>query len=418
METTLGTDEDLSRATPAFASPVVAARDTARTSGTLVPVILLGGEANALSVLRSLGRIGVTVYYIGEPDSTVRHSRYARCIDLKTPHGLEDAMAAFLLGPDSAHLDGAIVLACSDAGLTVVANHHEALSRRDTLDEANPAANVAMLDKLATLQIARAAGVATPLFWSVASREDVLAVKDELVYPLLVKPRLSHLFQQQFGVKHITANCVDEILSAFDAAKGAGMEMLLTELIPGGDDQLCSYFTYLDERSRPLYHFTKRVFRRYPAGMGAATYHITDWVPELVEPANKLFSQAKLRGLANVEFKRDHRDGQYKLIECNARFVASDGLVKASGLDQAAFVYSRLTGRPTPPMTDFRRGLRMLDPIRDFWAFRELSGKGKLSLLGWLASICHRQTFAYMAWSDPKPFLDRMLKPLTKRLRR
>ena len=35
------------------------------------------------------------------------------------------------------------------------------------------------------------------------SREQVLALRDELVFPLIVKPRLSHLFEAQFGRKHV-----------------------------------------------------------------------------------------------------------------------------------------------------------------------------------------------------------------------
>ena len=80
--------------------------------------------------------------------------------------------------------------------------------------------------------------------------------------------------------------------------------------------------------------------------MGTACYHITDWVPEIVEPSLRLFRHVGLRGLANVEYKLDPRDGRHKLIECNARFTASNCLVSASGVNLAAFVYNRLTGRP------------------------------------------------------------------------
>ena len=86
--------------------------------------------------------------------------------------------------------------------------------------------------------------------------------------------------------------------------------MLLMEYIPGGDDRLCSYYTYLNEAGAPLFHFTKRIIRRYPAGMGTACYHITDWIPELAEPANRLCSRrsagwrmwnsSRIRATANI----------------------------------------------------------------------------------------------------------------------
>jgi len=134
---------------------------------------------------------------------------------------------------------------------------------------------------------------------------------------------------------------------------------MLVELIPGLDDRLCSYYTYLDERGEPLFDFTKRVIRRNPPGMGGACYHVTDWIPEICEPALKLFRHVGLRGLANVEFKRDDRDGQYKLIECNARFTASNCLIERAGFDLARFVYNRVAGLPQAPLTSFRTGLRL-----------------------------------------------------------
>ena len=44
----------------------------------LPPAILLGGGANALSVARSLGRLGVAVYALEDPGTFVRYSRHCR----------------------------------------------------------------------------------------------------------------------------------------------------------------------------------------------------------------------------------------------------------------------------------------------------------------------------------------------------
>jgi predicted ATP-grasp superfamily ATP-dependent carboligase len=188
-------------------------------------------------------------------------------------------------------------------------------------------------------------------------------------------------------------------------------------MISGPDDRLCSYYTYLDEESRPLFHFTKRIIRRYPLLTGNACYHVTDRIPEAAELGNRLFEHVGLRGLANVEFKRDERDGKLKLIECNARFTAADCLVARSGINLAAFVYCRLTGREPPSMDNYRAGLRLWDPVRDFQAGLAMRREGQLTLGRWLASVCHRQTFPYFQWSDPLPALARLTMPLRKALR-
>ena len=397
--------------------PSVSTSSPSASGWDLPPVVILGGEANALSVARDLGRRGVEVFALIERDAPVAYSRYCRRLPLRDGASGEEAWATYLLGPDSDHLRGAVVLACSDAGLQVLLRHRERLTEKYRLDDCNPAAQAAVLDKLTTYQWARGAGVPAPGFWKVGARADVLALRDELVFPLMVKPRLSHRFEERFGRKHVIAGNFDEVLAVFDSATGAGLDVLLMEYIPGGDERLCSYYTYLDEACRPLFHFTKRVIRRYPAEMGAACYHVTDWIPELVPLANALFSRVGLRGLANVEFKLDPRDGRHKLIECNARFTASNCLVSASGIDLAGFVYNRLVGLPAPATDHYARGLRLWDPVRDWRACRELRRAGKLTLRGWLAGVARRQTFAYFRWTDPMPAIGRAVRPLRRRLR-
>ena len=379
------------------------------------PVIVLGGEANALSVARNLGRMGVTVYAMGEPDSVVGRSRFCRWVTPAIDGGdLEASWAGWLLGTESDALRGAVLLSCSDAGIRVIARHRDELLKRFILDDSNPMAQLAMLDKVTTYQHTVAAGVPTSKFWLVESREQVLTLRNQLTFPLIVKPRLSHVFEAKFGKKYLNAPDFDRVLAGIDAAAAAGVDVLLMEWIPGPDTRLCSYFTYLAEDGTPLFHFTKRIIRRYPAGMGPACYHITDWIPDLVEPSLKLFRHVGLRGLANIEYKQDERDGEYKIIECNARFVASNALVTAAGFDLAAFVYNRLTGRPQQPLEHFRTGLRMWDPGRDWAAFRQLQSAGETTFAEWLRSIAHRQKFQWFSWTDPMPAVARALRGLKK----
>jgi predicted ATP-grasp superfamily ATP-dependent carboligase len=385
---------------------------------SLAPAIILGGRANALSVARSVGRLGAAVYILNDEGAFAGYSRYVRQIHVPSKNAISQARAwaDFLLGPDADFLRGAVLLSCCDEGIELLIEHRDALAERYLLDEAYPPANATLLNKLATYQAAVEAGVPTPRFWIAQSSDQLTRVRDTLVYPLIIKPRLSHVFEGRTGKKLIVAHRFDEVTAAVDAVVATGTDCLLVEMIPGPDDRLCSYFTYLDADSKPSLHFTKRIIRRFPLLMGTGCYHVTDWIPELPELANRLFSHVKLRGLANAEFKHDLRDGQYKLIECNARFNASDCLVAASGVDLGAFVYNRLTGRPQRPITTYRRGLRIWDPIRDFQAGLEMRRRGESTFGQWLASVMHRQTFFYFRWTDPMPALARLTLPLRKKL--
>jgi predicted ATP-grasp superfamily ATP-dependent carboligase len=374
-----------------------------KASATLPPVVLLGGSTNALSIARSLGRTGVKVYAINWHTAAVRYSRYCHWLPVPWNGNDQESWTSYLLGPESDSLRGAVLLAGSDQGIEIIADHREKLQAKFILDESNPDAQRCMLNKLCTYQQAVAAGVPTPRFWVAATPQEILALQGELVFPLLVKPHFSHRFGERFGKRFAVAHNFDELVAAHETVSQAGIDTMLVEVIPGPDDRLCSYYTYLDEDSQPLLHFTKRIIRRFPANRGDACYHITDWNPEVRDLGLKLFHHVRLRGLANVEFKRDDRDGQLKLIECNARFTAANNLVAESGCDLAQFVYHRLIGRPKPAPQTYVIGKRLWYPRQDFQAFRELRRKKQITFWRWLASIAHRQTLPYFRWHDPMP---------------
>ena len=376
------------------------------TSGHPAPVILLGGAANALSVARCLGRRGVRVYALNDHYSHVRYSRFARYLPAPWMGSDEATWTAYLLGPQSGRAARRRV---ADALRRGHRDHRppprtaggEIHPRR--LQPRRPAGHARQA--ATAYEAARAAGVPTPRFWRIETLQDVLRVEGELVFPLLIKPLLSHQFWDHFGgKKYLKVHDFAELADVYRAVSGAGVAAMLVERIPGPDDRLCSYYTYLDENTRPLFHFTKRIIRRFPTNMGEGSCHVTDWNPEVRDLALRLFRHVGLRGMANAEFMRDERDGRLKLIECNARFTAADCLVAASGIDLGSFVYARLTGRPLPPMDRYRVGLRLWNPGRDFKAFRELRRNKQLSLAGWLRSIAHwPMVFPYFRWDDPMP---------------
>jgi predicted ATP-grasp superfamily ATP-dependent carboligase len=304
------------------------------------------GGRNALSVVRSLGRMGVPVHVLGSRWSVrVAASRYARKLPFPRGEGpWKERMLEFLLGPASLPVRGAVLLACNDPPIELLAEHREALLPHYRLDACHPPAQLAMLDKLATYRAAAAADVPTPRFWEAAGEEDLEALRGDLRYPLIVKPTSSAAFQSAFGGKHFRVSSFDEARRAVRSMREAG----------------------------------------------------------LAEPALRLVRHVGLRGIANVEFKIDPRDGVPKLIECNARFTTSNGLLEASGLDLARWVYRRAVGIPQEAPGPFRLGVRMRDPGGDFAAYRHLARRGELDFAGWLRTLRPSRPF-WFRWDDPMP---------------
>lgn len=370
------------------------------------PAIVLGGTVTALSVARSLWEAGVEVHVLDRHDSPARVSRQrASFVDVGGP----DMQSRMLEWLDTAPA-GAVVLTGSDDGLELIARHGAELAERGLRPmEADGEVLLAMLDKQRTYEIAESHGIGIPRTIHLRTAADAKEVAGELSYPCLLKPNHAHLFRlrTKSDAKAIIPSSAEELVGELERLEGLDIEMLLTEVICGVDDEFVSYYSYIDEEGRPLLSFTKRKIRQYPPGFGIGTFHATTHDPEVAELGRRFFEAAGLRGLGNVEFKRDGRDGQLKLIECNARFTASNELIRRSGVDLAQFSYNRLLGRPTPAVDAYRDDLHLWEPVNDTRAFLVYRRRGELSFSSWARSVARRQVFPVARLSDPLPAIVR-----------
>ena len=377
--------------------------EAAPTPAGPVPVIVLGGENNALSVVRSLVKEGIPTYALNQPAVPAMSSRYVRRIDTGRGNTPSDWLG-YLTSSASDHLSGAVLMCCSDEAIKLVAENSKALSAKYILEPCPPQVRLQLLDKLTTYQTAEACGIPYPKFWRIGESASLDMVAAECRYPLVLKPRLSQDWLQ-LGAKYLRADNEDALRRQGARCSGLGVPIVVMEFVPGGDQFSTSYYSYLDDSGTPLFHFTKRNLRRYPVTSGGTTYHVTDWNPEVAELGLKLFRRAGLRGLGNVEFKRDMRDGSWKLIEVNARFTAGNALLTFAGIDLALLEYAQLTGASYSVPQSYRHGLTMWDPFHDFLAFRGLNKAGELTFAEWLKQARSADITADYRWSDPGPSL-------------
>ncbi len=368
---------------------------------TSVPAIVLGGAVNALSVARNLGRHGIDVVAVNYPHEAIRFSRYARLAHLKNGYS-PDEWERFLLSRESDSLRGSALLACSDEAISIVVNNYSALAKKFLLEEGDPLVRRDLLNKFTICRRAEEAGVPTVGYWHVGSKAGLEQIIDRLRFPLIMKP----LYGPDAALIRSKALLLSDrgmLQERFAAAVQLGVDVLLMEYIPGGDDRLCSYYTYLDENGNALVHLTKRLKRRYPCGSGDGTYHVTDWIPDAADLGARFFRHIKLRGLGNIEFKRDARDNRLKIIEVNARFTASDCLLAKSGVNLPLITYNRLTGRPQDPAFDYEKQLTLCRVYQDARAAWELRRRGELRLTQWIADLRRINQFPLFDWKDPLP---------------
>ncbi len=375
-----------------------------RSHPDLPSAVLLGCAGNALSAARALHDRGVEVDVLGERRiaSMVRGSRACRTyVEPSSSNDLQDEWLDWLLRRAPR---GAVVIPCCDDGVEVVSRHRADLEGAGVRPvEASDDVHLAMLDKAATYELARLAGVSTPATMTLRSPADVQLAAATFEFPCAVKPLHSHLFARSFDVKAIRVASSVELVEVAEPIVAAGHPLLLTEVVCGPDDEYCSYYSFLDADGEPLLNFTKRKLRQYPTRFGSGTYHESRWDPEVAEAGLAFFRGVGLRGLGNVEFKRDGADGSLKLIECNPRLTAANELIRRSGLDLAGFLYARTAGLPLPSTARTRDGVHQWHAIDDLRGLRVYRREGQLTARAWAASLVRPQALPYFRWSDPAP---------------
>ena len=195
--------------------------------------------------------------------------------------------------------------------------------------------------------------------------------------------------------------------------------MIIQEMIPGPDENLVYVSFYLNRQSRPLALFAGRKLRILPVGFGSASYVRSFYDAELEQVALHLLLNVRYQGLGGLEFKKDARDGCYKLIEFNTRFGMWDGLGIRCGVDTPYTAYQDILNRPVEAQLTYRKNVIWIDLQRDVRAFWSYHQQGRLTFSQWLQSLRGEKMWAIYSRDDWRPgviFSFNMLRLLLARL--
>ena len=373
------------------------------------PAVILGLGSNGLSFVRSLGRRGIPVISLESWSAPAMLSRYARSCIAPDPAQQEGALLDFLTRLGQALPLRGVLLTTSDAGVLFMSRHHEELSRHFDFNVADHETVARLTDKRFQYEDAVRAGIPTPrtLF---PSSDGIEEVSRRVAYPCIIKPYVSHLWRSyDQGVadsrwgKAVEVRSPAELIRTFRAMERSGLELLVQEVILGGDDRLYSLQTYLDRAGEPKALFTKRKLRQFPPRFGDGCFQIGVREEEVLRLGLQLLRSIHFRGNAGVEFKRDARDGKLKLVEANPRSISQTAHAIASGVDIPYISYQDARGAPVEAATTFREGLKWVSVGPDFRSFLALRARHELTAGAWLKSYQGTRAFAFFAWDDPLP---------------
>jgi predicted ATP-grasp superfamily ATP-dependent carboligase len=170
---------------------------------------------------------------------------------------------------------------------------------------------------------------------------------------------------------------------------------------------------FVDRTGRVCGRFVRQRLRMFPPDFGDSTYMVSvplDRVRPAVESLDRLLAHLSYRGVFEAEFKYDGRDGQFKLLEVNARPWYFIGFAADCGVDFCAMAYRDALGLPVEPVHTYELG-RHCVVGSDRFACWALFRQGRLSAWAWLRSWIGARQMLF-AWDDPLPAFARILRYL------
>ena len=378
-----------------------------------IPALVFGVGVTLTGVLRTLGQAGVQVYAVCDRADIATHSRW-----YQTPPGADTSrlkpanLAAYL---ETCRLPRAVLIPCSDDWARAVASIPQSLQNRFFVSGPSLEIVDTMVDKWKFSKLLDEAGVVHPKTRLIERVDQMQQWPDETFHGAFLKPLSSAEFARRHGVKGFT---VDSRAEAIALLGLLDLPVMLQEYIPGPPS--CHYFVegFRDYTGTIRGMLARQRLRMFPLDLGNSSLMISvalDEVAPAVAEITRLLERLSYRGVFSAEFKKDPRDGQFKILEVNARPWWYVEFAARCGIDVCVMDYRDALGLPIETVPEYQVGRRCMMFAIDMLAFHAQRGHEGITLGSWMESLRSADDALFSA-RDPLPALAHWGKLLRQRV--
>jgi D-aspartate ligase len=379
---------------------------------TSIPAVLLNCTTHGgLAAVRSLGRLGVSVYAIDGLRSTPGFfSRYTKTgfiwdINTESP----DKSLRFLETVYNRIGARSVLLPTSDIAAVFVSNHAAHLSKWFIFPLQNPDLVTSLCNKKEMYHLAKKWNVATPETAFPQSIQDVAQYLESAQLPVLVKPVKSGPKAFKFQLAHSKYELLDLCKSIWDTSS---TELLLQEYIPGDDSMTFVVNGYFNMQSDCLLAFSGRKLRNFLPYFGACCLGVCQYNEQVLRTTINFMKSIGYKGPLDLGYRFDVRDGRYKVLDINPRVGATFRLfVGDNGIDVVRATYLDMT-RQQVVASPAREGRKWLAEDCDWFSALRYYRDGKLSFGDWRRSLQDVDEISYFAKDDLWPLAGLMTMQL------
>ncbi|WP_018331713.1 hypothetical protein [Actinomycetospora chiangmaiensis] len=374
-----------------------------------------------VGVLRSLGRCGVDVYAVTEgrftPAAMSRHLRGR--FSWPTSGGEDPAeLAEGLHGIARALGRPAVLVPTDDESAIAISELRDDLADDFLFPRcADPGLPRLLASKEGLAQVCARHRIPTPHTVVPTSLADVEDYAAHGAFPVVVKSRAPFERHLHPSVRSSTVVGTADELRVMALDWDDEPWVILQEYLPQEESEDWVVHAWTDGADTVV--FTGVKVRSWPPHAGFTTAGRARWNPELAALARRLFAAVGFAGIADLDFRRDRRDGCYKLVDFNPRVGAQFRLFEdAAGLDVVRAQHLALTGRPLPH-AEFPEGRAFV--VEDFDYVARLAYRHERTDGPAPAGRAPSTEHGWFALDDPLPVLPMVIgraRPVVARARR
>jgi D-aspartate ligase len=376
---------------------------------TVPAVVAFRGAYGAVSIARTLGRLGVPTYLVAQDgkSSPVTSSRYwAERMWWNFDRSEEDSVGYLIeVGKRLAARHGrpALLLTMEDWMAVLFERNGDALREQFIVPLPDQPVVHTLLNKWGMNELARENGIPIPTTIfpaSGAEAEDFLATAG---LPVVMKGADPFAPDRPPTMIIRRPEELLEVISKREAT-GKSLNMVLQEFIPGGIDSVWMCNGYFGADPARGLTFPGRKLRQMSAA-GIASLAVCEPNETVASQTRRLMQGVGYRGCCGIGWRYDKRDGRYKLLDVNARVSGIFRLfVGTNEVDVVRACYLDLTGQ-TIPQTALQPGRKwMLED--DILPATAGVRSGQLTLREWARSLRGVRELHWWAADDPLPGLQ------------
>ncbi len=371
-------------------------------------LVLSAQSYGSLGIARSLGRLGIPVDAVDadprRPASFTRFLRDRYRDDLTS--GPPEAVVDRLLEIGSRVGRRSLLIPTSDETAVMASDFHDTLSQRFILPRQPAGLARSLANKKDMSFLARSNSIPTPDVLFPESVEEVAAFAATATFPVMLKGIDGNRLKLRTGRKMVIVEQRADLVPLYvEMEDPAQPNLMLQEYIPGGDDAVWMFNGYFDANSDCLVGFTGRKLRQTPAYTGVTSLGICLKNDIVADMTTRWMKNLGYRGILDIGYRYDARDGQYKVLDVNPRIGATFRLfVGRNGIDVARALYLDMTGHRVPA-AEAREGRKWMVEGGDFDSFLQYRRDDRLTFRSWLSSLRGIEETAHFARDDLRPFL-------------